>query len=328
MNQRHHWRSGILVTGVLVVLSFNANAASMFFVAPGGIGNWDVPENWAAAQPGPGDTAFLHAGRIATVDTVVSLVPDIVRIADHNVAGANDGQLNILPGGELTVQNQMLVAVSGDPDVYGVIDQSGGSLTVSDALFLAFESANKADYNLSGGSANIGNLWFRFGEATLTQTGGTMTAQNLVLGEGGDGSASSLYDLRGGSFNVIGTANIGKALGAGDPLPNSLGSMLISGGTATFGQLLFGNDPTDTIQISGQGILRINQSAFGEAAALMAIASGNITGQKLAVSTVIDGMQTYTQIVAVPEPMAFTCAAILAMAGICVRPQSLNRKPS
>jgi hypothetical protein len=317
MCQREYLRSArhvFLVGGVLlcVALAWQCATADDFFVPPGGIGMWNDPANWSAGRlPQGNETAYIHAGREGTIDIVNPSPFTNLRIADFDAA-AVDGVLNIVPGAGLDITGQILLAAGGNEPVYGVINQSGGMVNIGDAIFLAYEPSHSADYLLSDGAVTIGNnLWFRCGNATLTQTGGSMSAGQLVLAEGGAPDTASLYDLQGGEFTVSGVANIGKAPGEGDPFANSNGSMNISGGVATFGELLFGTDPTDVINISGAGILRVNQAAYSEADALADIAGGKITGAGLVVSTVDVGNGPYTQVSVVPEPGTLALAAAL-----------------
>jgi hypothetical protein len=291
-----------------------------FFVPPGGIGTWNATTNWSLGHlPQTGETAIIQSGRQATIDIANPSTFSFLRIADNDTA-AVDGTLNILPGASLSVANQVLLAAGGPSNNFGVINQSGGSLTVNDALFIAFDVSHSANYNLSGGNVTTGNLWFRFGNGTLTQTGGTMNAQQLVLDEGGNPFTSALYDLQGGQFNVAAAANIGKPPGAGDPFAgSSLGSMNISGGIATFGSLLFGTDPTDQIHMFASGILRVNQTNYSTTNAQSDISSGKITGIGLVVSTVTVGNDTYTQINSVPEPTTLSIALFGAAIGLAFR---------
>jgi hypothetical protein len=221
------------------------------------------------------------------------------------------------------VNAQVLLAAGGPSDNKGIIEQTGGNLTVNDALFIGYDAPHTGIYNISAGTLTTKNLWFRFGIGELTQTGGIVNAQNLILAEGGNPLTHSLYDLQSGAFNVSGVANIGKAPGAGDPFAGgSLGSMNISGGVATFGSVLFGDDSTDQIHISGAGILRVNQNNYSEAAALASIAAGDITGAGLIVSTYNSGNGLFTQISAVPEPST----ALLTLLGLCA--MACSRRPA
>jgi len=317
----------VLVTATLFVgiSTSKGIAQSNFFVPPGDVGTWNDTANWTLEHlPQTGETAIIHAGREATIDIVNPSQFAFLRIADND-AGPVDGRLNIQPGAGLDVADQVLLGAGGPGDHKGVINQLGGSLTVGDALFLAFGSSHSAEYNLSDGTITTGNLWFRFGNGTLTQTGGEVNAQQLVLAEGGNPLTSSLYDIQGGIFNVADAANIGKAPGTGDPFAgSSLGSMNISGGIATFGELLFGSDPTDVINISGSGILRVNQANYSEADALADIADGKILGSNLVVSTVSDATPL-TQIAVIPEPAGLTLALFSVVAGTLLRRGGLAR---
>ena len=264
-----------------------------FFVPPGGVGNWSSGTNWnPVGLPDSNDTAFIHANRTATINTDVGSIGTLV------VADTATGTLNIEPGGRLQITNRANLAIGSGANT-ATINQSGGSLFVvgSDpVMFLAFDEDDTVDYNLSGGELSAGNLWFRFGNATFTQTGGNVAVNALILGEGGGESTQSLYELRAGTLNVSGRANIGSAPGGDDPFPNSNGRMTISGGIATFGDLFFGIDPTDVIELSGTGLLRINQAYYTEDFALFDISAGSILGSNLEVSTVDVGGLLYTQI--------------------------------
>jgi hypothetical protein len=266
---------------------------SRFFVPPGGTGNWSVVANWTPSPtPDSNDTAIIHAGRGATISSNVGSIGTL-RLGD-----AGTGTLELQPGAVLQITNQALVGAGGGGNL-GIINQTGGSLSITGGdpvMFLAYDSDDSADYEISDGELTVGNLWFRFGNGTLTQTGGTVNAAQLVLGEGGNPLTSALYDLQDGTFNVAGNANIGRAPG-GENFPGSdLGSLQISGGVATFGDLLFGTDPTDQVVLSDSGVLRIVQSNYSVASALADIAAGNIAGVDLSVSTVDVGGVLYTQI--------------------------------
>lgn len=269
------------------------NPESRFFVAPGGVGNWNVGANWNPnSLPDTNDTALIHANRSATVDSDVGSVGTLI------VGDFQEGTLNIADGAELMITNRAYFGSGGGSNT-ATINQTGGSVRVTGSdpvVFLAFDEDDTANFTISGGEFSTGNLWFRFGNATLTQTGGEVSLDALILGEGGSESTQSLYELRGGSLSVSGRANIGKAPGGDDPFPNSDGRMAITGGVATFGDLFFGIDPTDVIQLSGTGILRIDQSNYTESFALSDIAAGYILGDNIEVSTVDINGTIYTQI--------------------------------
>lgn len=266
---------------------------SRFFVPVGSSGNWDATTNWGPiGLPDSNDTAIINGGRTATIDSDVGSI-SVLRLGDGGT-----GTLNIAPGALLTMTDRGYVGL-GSGSNSGTVSQTGGDVTVIGAdpvIFLAYDTDDTANYTISDGKFSVGNLWFRFGVGTMTQTGGLVEATQLVLGESGGPSSQATYALQSGTMNVSGVANIGKAPGAGDPLANSHGTMLVSGGTATFGGLLFGVDATDFISISGDGLLRVLRSNYSEADALADIAAGNITGTNLWVSTVDLAGLAYTQI--------------------------------
>lgn len=313
------WGGALLALTLCTAIHFAVTdaAGQNFFVPPGGVGTWNDTTHWSAGHlPESGETAIIHAGREGTIDIVNPSQFAFLRIADND-AGAVDGRLDILPGAGLDLTGQILLGAGGASNNYGVINQSGGTVNVADAIFIAFDAPHSADYNLSGGTVSTGNLWFRFGNGKLTQTGGTMNAHDLVLAEGGNPLTSSLYDLQAGTLNVAAVANIGKAPGAGDPFAgSSLGSMNISGGIATFGELLFGTDPTDVINLSGTGVLRVSQATYSEANAIAAINAGKIVGANLIVSTISLGGDMYTQVSAVPEPTSLALGLLIAGGGL------------
>ena len=273
---------------------------SRFFVPAGGVGNWATVGSWTPAQvPDANDTAIINSGRVATINSNVGSAA-VLRLGD---LGA--GTLNIQAGAELELTSQALVGAGGGSN-QGTVNQSGGTLRIlgSDpVVFLAFDDDDTADYNISGGELHTGNLWFRFGKGTLSQSGGLVDAAQLILGEGGNSASQATYYLSGGALTVSGIANVGKAPGGGDPIANSHGTMTVSGGIAVFGDLLFGNDATDVINLSDNGVVRVRQANYSPAEAMADINLGNFVGAQLSVSSIVVGAVMYTQItpfVAVP----------------------------
>ena len=330
MRSQGRYFAALAAAFALVTAPTGAVAQTNFFVPPGGAGGsgtWNDPTNWTLGTlPAVGETATIHRGRVATLDIPVVGQLGFIRIADNDFFAPLDGVLNIEPGASVSVANKILLAAGGPTDNHGVINQSGGTVTVDDAIFIAFNVTHTAEYNISDGTVNTGNLWFRFGNGTMTQTGGDVNAAQLVLAEGGGPLTNAAYNLQGGTLNVTGDANIGKAPGGpGDPFGGSYGVMNLSGGVATFGDLLFGNDtvnldndPTDVINLSGSGILRVDQANYSEADALADISAGKIFGSNLVVST-FNGAAPLTQISVIPEPASVALALFLAAAATCVR---------
>ena len=271
---------------------------SRFFVAPGGTGIWNSSANWTpAGLPDANDTVIVNVNREVTLGNDVGSV-GALRLGDNGA-----GTLNVITGGSITFTDRAMVGLGGGANT-GSVTQSGGSIAITGSdpvLFLAFDTDDTADYQISGGELTVGNLWFRFGNGTFTQTGGAVNATQLILGEGGNTLTSSLYDLQDGTFDVSGNANIGRAPG-GENFPGSdLGTLQISGGVATFGDLLFGSDPTDQVIMSDTGILRVEQTNYSLADAMADIAANNVVGTggaNLALNTVDVEGTFYTEIAA------------------------------
>lgn len=263
------------------------------FLPPRGAGNWSLASNLSPSPaPDANDTAIVN--RIATLDSDVGAIDRLW------LGNSREGVLHLESGGALQINDRVVIG-AGSGANRAVIHQKGGDLSVigSDpVVFLAYDSDDAAEYLLTDGRVQAGNLWFRFGNAVLTQTGGAVEVDALILGEGGTPSTAAIYELHGGTLTVAGTANIGKGPGNIDSFPDSNGSLRISDGTAMFGGLSFGDDASDTIQFlgAGLGLLHVRHSNYSEADALMDISTGNITGVNLSVSTLNVGAILHTEI--------------------------------
>lgn len=266
---------------------------SRFFIPQGGNDNWSAATNWSPSPlPDANDTAIIHAGRIATINSNVGAAGTL-RIGDLGT-----GTLNLHPGASLELMDRALIGAGGGSNT-GVVNQSGGELTIAGSdpvMFLAFDEDDTANFAISAGKLQAGNLWFRFGKGTLTQSGGLVEVAQLILGEGGNSASQARYDLHGGALTVSGSANIGKAPGAGDPIANSHGKMTITGGVAMLGDLLFGNDATDVIELAENGVVRVRQANYSLAEASNDVTLGNFVGEQLFVSSIAIAGTMYTQI--------------------------------
>lgn len=294
---------GTISPYLLIVMASTALAqTNNGFFPPGGVGNYADSANWELGHlPTVDEQASIRGGRVATIDSAIAATPTRVHVGggDATAGVPVEGTLNIVEGAELRVLSQMRVAIGGTTK-RAIVNQSGGSLTVDDALFLGFDAWCTADYNLSGGSITTNNLWFRQGTATLTQTGGAISAGYLILAEGGfttmPPNGKSFYDLKGGTIDVQYRATIG--MWGADEFEDSFGTMRISGtGVATFGDLYFGTDETDFIEIVGNGVLNVRDDLYTEQYALEDIANGKIVGQDLEIRSVLINSLPYIQIV-------------------------------
>jgi hypothetical protein len=292
----------------LIAATSSVLAQTNGFVPPSGVGNYADASNWALGHvPTTGEQVSIREGREATINTAIAETPTLFHLAGGNASGKEiEGILNIEQGADLHVLSQMRLGIGDDVSAmngirkYAIVNQSGGSITVDDALFIGFDAWATIDYNFSGGAINTNNLWFRQGTGRLNQTGGSITADNLILGEGGfttvPPNGESFYDLKGGTLEIQNRAFIGMA--GGDELEDSFGTMRISGsGVATFGDLYFGTDETDYIEIVGNGVLNINQNFYSVDYAQEDMANGRILGNDLEIRTVEINSVNYTQIV-------------------------------
>ncbi|HXI85441.1 MAG TPA: autotransporter-associated beta strand repeat-containing protein [Verrucomicrobiae bacterium] len=170
--------------------------------------------------------------------------------------GTPIGVANVLPGAfiNLTTVNNQNIFVGNIPNSVGVLNQNGGSITVSQNLKMGSDTpstgTNYGFYNMSGGSFTVTgvNRW-RVGQA-----------------QGGTGSGFLFYLSNTGSVNVNGlTVSLNDNANAGtDPGGNTV--LYISGGTLTatapatggannlcMGIGGKGGHATNTVTISGTG---------------------------------------------------------------------------
>jgi hypothetical protein len=264
---------------------------------------------------------IVHNNVTANVSSDVGMIGEF-RIGDtFNPAG---GTVNINAGGTVTCLGQVLMGAS-NPGFFkkGALNLNGGTLVAWGATFIAYEPEATEVVNVTPGSLlDIhSNLFGRFGTATINQTGGTVNVQNnLIWGEGGDETGTWISRSE---YNIsAGTLNIGAALAIGGDTSNqrplSNGRVNVSGGTVTAASLVF--DPFEgeeaTLNVTGSGLVRINQANYSIAAANTDIAGGHIIGGMLSVTTVNISGTDYTQISSsgsgvsiVPEPGS--CALML-----------------
>jgi len=170
--------------------------------------------------------------------------------------GTPIGVANVLPGAfiNLTTVNNQNIFVGNIPNSVGVLNQNGGSITVSQNLKMGSDTpstgTNYGFYNMSGGSFTVTgvNRW-RIGQS-----------------QGGTGSAFLLYLSNTGSINVNGlTVSLNDNANAGtDPGGNTV--LYVNGGTITalanatggangisMGIGGKGGHATNTVTISGTG---------------------------------------------------------------------------
>ncbi len=153
-----------------------------------------------------------------------------------NLAG-NTGTLNIQDGTFIigTTGSTFQVGI-GDSTTFGIVNQSGGSLTTAGNQLLlgvgtggtAAGTAATGTYNLSGGTLN-----------TLAGTLGVTIGTNQ--------GATGVFNLSGtGNLNMAATSTMQIGRSDGNTVPNTTGTFAQTGGTATVGILRVGGAAATT----------------------------------------------------------------------------------
>jgi hypothetical protein len=212
-------------------------------------GDWSAAGTWSGGVPTDSLPAAIDGGHTVTISTT----SELTNLVDVGTATGQTGTLNVT-GGELTIFDTDTVAAPNLPSIR--IGQAAGSTGA---------------FNLSGGLVTIaGNVGSGFadgdlivgdvGNATMTQTGGSLSATDeIIIGladvstavvnvSGGDFKADGRSILVGfdgnGTLNVSGTgnvrANFDMLVGF---IEGGVGTVNLSGGTIEAG-FLFTNSFT------------------------------------------------------------------------------------
>lgn len=178
------------------------------------------------------------------------------------IVGGTSGSSGIynLNGGTLTEFGEYIGYHNASTDTASFV-QTGGTNSLSAAflpnLYIGYATNSSGSYNLSGSgtlicTAGDGILFVGYsGSGTFTQTGGVMTASNIILGE--NGGSSGTYNLSAGAV-----ASGAETFGDVDSTGNALFAQ--TGGTNTLsasGFLVIANEPgtSGTYTLSGSGTL-------------------------------------------------------------------------
>ena len=155
-----------------------------------GVNSWNDPLNWNnGVLPNTGDRAYIGAGGTANIDTTPPTVLSVY------VGGTGD-QGNPEPGN-------------------GTLNQTGGTLTVTDWFTVGDAVGDTGTYNLSGGSINVTSTdVFEVGEYgtgnfNLTGTGSVVNANGtFVVGRWGDATATGYGTVVQGAIDDAGTTSV------------------------------------------------------------------------------------------------------------------------
>lgn len=249
-------------------------------------GDWGNATTWtpSGGPPSLSDRAFVGGVWVAgqLLNATVNLSSGSHAANQVYVAGWGDntanGTLN-LSGGSLFVSGPLYVAAYGT----GVVYQTGGSVYAQQlrmaeygpsaayhlsgagsSLATAFDAylgigGGPATFTMAGGTMNVGSgLYISYASAgTLNQSGGTITAAAMRMGE--YGSANSTYQMTGGQL-IVGSSSYVGVYSSGSHVFNQ------SGGVAQFNDLFLGYVGAGTYNLTGGELnansISINNGSF------------------------------------------------------------------
>ena len=190
---------------------------------------------------------LISAGALTLSGSLINTVGDVnIQPGDLTAIPV----LNILPGSTLTLtkgNNSSVFVGNTVANMRGVVNQSGGAVSISGSLFIGNSTAGTSYYgcyNMSGGTfTQSGGNRFRFGQspgtgsvAIFNQSGGTVTTPvqigvNDITGAAGAGGVS-VVNVTGGSLSStvtgVGMA-IGGRKGQAEVTVAGTGSILLTG---------------------------------------------------------------------------------------------------
>ncbi len=196
----------------------------------------------------------------------------------------NDLRLGLVKTGTVEITSGSLaigydLALGYDVGGYGAVIQSGGNVTISHAVYFGRTAGGEGAYTLSGGTVTNLNNWYI---AAKTNSSGTITvsgdshlhAGNLYLGENGEAT----MEQSGGTVTVDDALNIGETAGMG------VGSYKLDGGNL-LGRLRVGRHGIGTFtQNGGTNQTFLSSSEFRVGYYVDGTGTYNLSGGTLIVS--------------------------------------------
>jgi hypothetical protein len=193
----------------IVIWPLASRAATDSYILATGVGSWSTAANWSLGhQPGNLDDAVLTTsnflGVTVTYDALATATNLTIDSPSHRFVGLSQSLNTLNTGFEH-------VGATGT----GNLSISGGTHAVTaaygnDGLDFGYGPGSSGNGNLSGSGVLavtstevVGNS----GSGTFTQSGGTNTAQDLILGNQVGGSGT--YTLMGGTLHAFGNEFVG-----------------------------------------------------------------------------------------------------------------------
>ena len=229
-----------LLATTAILGAADASAATRSWQSVSPAADWSNSAFWTGgAVPTAGDAAYIVNGGTANITRLDNTCGTL-----SLGSGAGSGTVLMAAGSLATVSNDY-VGNSG----LGSFVQSGGTHTVSSALFLGYVAGGNGSYTLSGsGLLSVqSEAIAQSGVGSFTQSGGTHAVSN-VLFVGGDASGS--YSMMGGSLSVL-TEYVGYSTGATGNFVQSGGTHAVSGGLS----IGYGASISGTYSLSSSGQL-------------------------------------------------------------------------
>jgi fibronectin-binding autotransporter adhesin len=252
---------GFLAAAILVLNFPSAKAADRYWNVASG--NWSTAANWGGIEPTSSDSAYISNGGTA----IVTDSGEICNSLYLGESGAGKEGTVEMTGGSLST-SRALIGFTGD----GTFNQSAGTNTVTNILFLGANAGVNGTYNLSGTgqfSANREFIGFNpDATALFQQSGGTNTATYISLATNGQYKFSGgVLQINGGLDNqgildfddgsaVLNAANSIVNLGQPGSVLNNTQQATLNIGANSLLIVPSGFDPyTDLAHYSNSGIL-------------------------------------------------------------------------
>ncbi len=209
-----------------------------------GTGDWGTATNWSSGTvPDDNYNVYLPQSGTVTYNNTAATAPSLSML---QVDGTT---LQINSAGTPGALKAEMAIVGGANT--GTLVQTNGTVTLTDKLYLGYETASNGTYTLQGGTFTAANaLVGVYGTGTFTQSNGTATISDTLTLAANSGSTAT-YNLSGGSHSV-GTVNLND----GGTFNHTGGTLTFttfnqSGGTATFTGVDLSLGPSQTYNFSG-----------------------------------------------------------------------------